>query len=143
MENNTLSNLWACVYEFDTEQSMDVQACAEFEEVAIGKKKPALMALGGEKLRQVWKTLGVAPQDDYEAMKTKLMTHFTPKKNTSAERFKFFNMRPETVEETHDHWVTRLQQKVSDCEFDNETGHHATHTQQHPPTTNNIKGPGF
>ena len=51
-------------------------------------------------------------------MKATLHTHFTPKKNTSAERFKFFNMRPESPEETHDKWVMRLKSKVNDCEFD-------------------------
>jgi hypothetical protein len=132
MASNTLANLRACVQEFDTEESGDVQnlarkyqswlenfeACADFEEVIDNRRKPALLALGGEKLRELIKTLGVTTEDNYEQTKTKLNTHFTPKKNTSAERFKFLNMRPESPEETHDHWVTRMRKKVRECEFD-------------------------
>jgi hypothetical protein len=73
MANNILSNLRSCVKEFDTEQTADVQnlckrfeswltnfeACAEFEDVPTGKKKPALLAVGGEKLRELCTTLQV------------------------------------------------------------------------------------
>ena len=77
-----------------------------------------MLALGGEKLRELCKTLGVSQADTYAEAKAKLMQHYTPKKNISAERFKFLNMRPETAEETHDHWVNRMRRKVKDCEFD-------------------------
>ena len=51
-------------------------------------------------------------------MVEKLKTHYTPQKNTSAERFKFMNMRPESAEETHDRWVTRMKVKMVDCDWD-------------------------
>ena len=94
------------------------EACADFEDVAPEKRKPALLALGGERFRQLCKTLEVKPADTYEELKEILHTHFTPKRNTSAERFKFFNTRPESAEETHNKWVMRLKMKVKDCEFD-------------------------
>ena len=92
--------------------------CVEFEGVEEGRQRPAMLALGGEKLRELCKTLGVSQADTYAEAKAKLMQHYTPKKNISAERFKFLNMRPETAEETHDHWVNRMRRKVKDCEFD-------------------------
>jgi hypothetical protein len=130
--SNTLVNLRACVKEFDPEQSSDLvkvarkyddwmenfEACADFEDVAPEKRKPALLALGGEKFRQLCKTLEVKSTDKYVEMKETLHSYFTPKKNTSAERFKFFNTRPESAEETHDKWVMRLKLTVNDCEFD-------------------------
>jgi hypothetical protein len=132
MASNTLANLRACVQEFDTEESCDVQnlarkfkswlenfeACADFEELSDNRRRPALLALGGEKLRELIKTLGATATDTYVQTKTALNTHFTPKKTTSAERFKFLNMRPESPEETHDHWVTRMRKKVRECEFE-------------------------
>ena len=110
MATNTLANLRACVKEFDTEESSDLQniakrfeawvenfeACVEFEEVTEARKNPALLPLGGGKLRELCKTLGITAQDSYTESKTKLTTHYTPKKNLSAESFKFLNMRPET-----------------------------------------------
>ena len=125
-------NLKSCVSEFDTEQTPDVQnmnrkytawienfeVVCDFEDVPAAKKKAALLAVGGAKLRELCKTLNVTATDDYNSTKTKLETHFKVKKNTTAERFKFLNTKPESSEETHDHWVTRLRQKVSDCEFD-------------------------
>ncbi|XP_057305380.1 uncharacterized protein LOC130642309 [Hydractinia symbiolongicarpus] len=39
-------------------------------------------------------------------------------KNLTAERYKFFCMRPLSTQETHDQWVTRLKTKARDCEFD-------------------------
>ena len=118
--------------EFNTEQSVDIlnmskrftswienfEACVEFEGVAEEKKKPAVMALGGEKFRELCKTLDITAADNYAAMKVKLTTHYTANKNTSTERFKFLNMKPEFPEETHDKWVFRMRQKVEDCEFD-------------------------
>ena len=71
--SNTLANLRACVKEFDPEQTADLinvakryedwlenfEACADFEDVTVAKRKPALMALGGEKFRQLCKTLDI------------------------------------------------------------------------------------
>ena len=130
--SNTLANIRSCVAEFDTEQTTDVQnmsrrfsswlenfeAVCEFEEVTIQKQKPALLAVGGSKLRELVKTLGATAADGYPEVKDILLNHFKVKKNTTAERFKFLNTRPESAEETHDHWVTRLRRKVLDCEFD-------------------------
>ena len=82
------------------------ETCADFEELSDNRRKPALLALGGEKLRELIKTLGGTAQDTYEQTKTALSTHFTPRKHTSAARLKFFNMRPESPEETHDRWIT-------------------------------------
>ena len=47
-----------------------------------------------------------------------LTTHFTPKKNLTAERFELFCTKPIDSNETHDHWITRLRTKVKNCEFD-------------------------
>ena len=110
MATNTLANLRACVNEFDMEQSVDIlnmskrftswienfEACAEFEGVSEGIMRPAVLALGGEKFRELCKTLEVSATDDYAALKDKLKIHYTAKKNTSAERFKFLNMKPES-----------------------------------------------
>ena len=94
MASNTLGNLRACVSEFDPDQTTDIQnmskryvswlenfeACTQFEEVPNAKMKPALMAIGGEKLRELCKSLGVTAGDSDEEAKAKLETHFTPKK---------------------------------------------------------------
>jgi hypothetical protein len=130
--SNTLANIRSCVPEFDTEQTADIQnlcrrfkawlenfeAVCEFEDVTVQKKKPALLAVGGSKLRELCTTLGVSADDGFAEVKALLEGHFKVKKNTTAERFKFLNTRPESAEETHDHWVTRLRRKVKDCEFD-------------------------
>ena len=151
--SNTLANLRSCVSEFNPDETADLsnvakryndwlenfEACADFEDVPEGKRRPALMALGGERFRQLCKTLEITATDTYVQVKAKLNTHFTPKKNTTAERFKFFNMRPESSEETHDRWVLRMKQKVGDCEFgkfNNDEAHQQSktakgHTQRH------------
>ena len=122
MASNTLANLRACVKEFDTEQSGELastskrfmswlenfEACADFEDVSPEKRRPALLALGGEKFRELCKTLDVSNTDTYAQVVEKLKAHYTPQKNLSAERFKFINMRPESSEETHDRWVTAV-----------------------------------
>ena len=122
MASNTLANMRACVKEFDTDQTGELastakrfrswlenfEACADFEDISPEKRRPALLALGGEKFRELCKTLDITSADSYAEMVEKLKTHYTPQKNTSAERFKFFNMRPESSEETHDRWVTRM-----------------------------------
>ena len=79
MTTNTLANLRAVISVFDTEESSDAQnmarkytswisnfeACIEFEGVTEARKKPAMLALGGEKLRELCTTLGITPEDDY------------------------------------------------------------------------------
>ena len=134
---NTLANLKACVPEFDTEAMLDegvnierrwtqwlenFECCLTFEGVedadnTPSKKRAALLAIGGQKLRELFGTL--TPADtSYAAATTVLKTHFTSKKNVTAERYKFFCMKPLDGSETHDHWITRLRSKVKDCEFD-------------------------
>ena len=91
---NTLANLRSCVKEFNPEETGDLsnqakrfvswlenfEACADFEEVTAAKRKPAVLALGGEQFRELCKSLGINAQDTFDTMKTKLTTHFTPKK---------------------------------------------------------------
>ena len=86
MATNTLANLRAVIQEFDTEESSDLQsvgrrfeslienfeACIEFEGVAEAKKNPALLALGGQKFRDLCKTLSVSSTDTYAETKVKL-----------------------------------------------------------------------
>ena len=135
--SNTLANLKACVPEFDPENLTDegsnaekrwkqwlenFECCLTFEGVtdpAAGpsKKRAALLAIGGQKLRELFATLTVE-NASYDAATAALNAHFTAEKNLTAERFKFFCMQPLDVNETHDHWITRLRTKVKDCEFD-------------------------
>lgn len=55
------------------------------------------------------------PADMYEAAMTILPTHFTLKKNLTAERFEFFCTKPINSGKTHDHWITKARTKVKDC----------------------------
>ena len=134
---NTLANLRACVPEFNPDSLIDegsntdkrwkqwlenFECCLEFEGVTDqpnekSKKRAALLAIGGQQLRDLLKTL--SPTDDtYLEARNALNTHFTAKKNLTAERYKFFCAKPLGTEETHDHWITRLRTMVKDCEFD-------------------------
>ena len=81
------------------------------------KKKAALLAIGGQKLRELFSRLTPA-EDSYEAVKTILTTRFMSKGNLTAERFKFFCIKPIDSNETYYHWMTRLRTRVKDCEFD-------------------------
>ena len=134
---NTLANLKACVPEFDPEAILEegtnterrwqqwlenFECCLTFEGVTdpdggASKRRAALLAIGGQKLRELFNTLTPATAS-YEDAKTALNQHFTSKKNLTAERYKFFCTKPIDHEETHDHWITRLRTKVKDCEFD-------------------------
>ena len=132
MAGNVLGNLKSVVGEFDVEQTENrinldkkwnqwlenFEVCIEFEGVADEKKKAALLALGGQKLRTLAATLDVKPTTDFENAKKALNDYFRAKKNTSAERYKFFCMKQSSTEETTDRWVTRLREKVTDCEFE-------------------------
>ena len=51
--------------------------------------------------------------------KDALTAHFSPKKNLTADRYRFFCTKPTSPEESHDHWITRLRIKGKDCEFEN------------------------
>ena len=96
--------------------------CLEFEGVTdpatgASKKRAALLAIGGQQLRDLFKTL--KPTDDtYTSACTILNDHFKAKKNLTAERFKFFYTKPRGPEESHDHWISRLRTLVKDCDFD-------------------------
>ena len=47
-----------------------------------------------------------------------LLSHFSPRKNLTAERYRLFCTKPTSAEESHDHWITRFRAKGRDCEFD-------------------------
>ena len=79
-------------------------------------KRAALFAIGGQKLRDLLKTL--IPEDtSYDVARTVLNKHLTSRKNVTAERYKFFCTKPLGPDESHDRWITRLRTTVRDCEF--------------------------
>ena len=80
-------------------------------------KRAALLAIGGQKLTEIFRTLTPA-YHSYQAAKECLNEYFKPQKNLTAERYKFLCMKPGFPEETHGHWVTRLRSEVRNCEFD-------------------------
>ena len=102
---NTLANLKAYVPEFDPEalQTENInmerrwkqwlenfECCLTFEgvtdpEEGPSKKRAALLAIGGHKLRELFATLTTAAAT-YETAKTALDLHFITKKNLTAER---------------------------------------------------------
>ena len=56
------------------------------------RKRAALLAVGGQKLKEIFKTL--TPTDDsYQAAKECLNKYFKPQKNLTAERHKFLCMK--------------------------------------------------
>ena len=138
---NALANLRSCVKEFqiqDYEESTsnlhkrwslwieNLEYCFTFEGLDTApaggvnpeiKKKAALLALGGQQLRELYNTLEDT-ETTYTAAKNKISEHFRGSKNLTAERYKFFCMRPLSSQETHDQWATRLKTKGADCEFD-------------------------
>ena len=142
--SNHLANLKACVPEFVPEEFGDVnniakqwelwsenfQFCMEFEEIkeeehaTTSRKRAAMLAIGGPKLREIFKTLNPA-DNSYTAAKTALDEHFAPHKNLTAERYKFLCNGPESAQESHAQWVTRLRQNVTACEFDKMDGDEA------------------
>ena len=79
-------------------------------------KRAALFAIGGQKLRDLLKTL--TPEDtSYDVARTVLNKHLTSRKNVTTERYKFFCTKPLGPDECHDRWITRLRTAVRDCEF--------------------------
>ena len=143
MAGSTLANLKACAKEFNPDDFGDRQNvpkqwilwlknfeyCLDFEgvkeetaeegsdAVLPSWKRAALLAIGGQKLIEVFKTLTPA-DDSYQAAKECLNEYFKPQKNLTAERYKVLCMKPESSEETHGHWMTRLRSEVRNCEID-------------------------
>ena len=135
--SNTLGNLKAGVPEFDPDILLDdevnikrhweqwlenFECCITFEGVidqrnALSKNKVSLLAIGDQKLWELFYTLTPAA-DSYGTAKTILTKHFLSKKSLTAERFRFFYTKPIDSHKTHDYWITRLRAKVKDCEFD-------------------------
>ena len=140
MATAVLTSIKACVAEFKPEELTDsgknldrrwkewlenFELVLDFEGVTDptegkSRKKAALLTVGGQPLREIFSTLTVAG-DTYKDAKEALTAHFSPKKNLTAERYRFFCTKPTSPEETHDHWITRLRTKGKDCEFDNMT----------------------
>ena len=132
---NHLANLKACIQEFRPEEFgvtgnianqwnlwlKNFEYCVEFESIKCedgdtSKKKAALMVVGGPRLREIFETLSPV-NESYEEAKRVLSEYFTPQKNLTAERYKFLCTRPESHNETHSQWVTRLKTLVKNCEF--------------------------
>ena len=95
------------------------ESCLEFEDVTDEKKKrSALLAVGGAELRDILRTLDEDTPNTYDTAKAALGTYFKAKKKLTAERYRFFCMKPGSSTESHDHWITRLKTAGLDCEFD-------------------------
>ena len=125
MATALLTSIKSCVPEFKPEELTDSGKnidrrwkewaenfeLLDFEGVidpAEGKsKKAALLTVGGQALREIFATLTIA-DDTYKAAKDALTAHFSPKKNLTADRYRFLCTKPTSPEESHDHWITRL-----------------------------------
>ena len=130
--STTLTNLKSICGEFKTDEYgssntdrkwmayiENFESCLEFEDVTDEKKKrSALLAVGGAELRDILRTLDEDTPNTYDTAKAALGTYFKAKKNLTAERYRFFCMKPESSTESHDHWITRLKTAGLDCEFD-------------------------
>ena len=95
---------------------LDFQGITDPEE-GKSRKKAALLTVGGQTLTKLLLTLKVVG-DTYKSAKDALTVHFSPKKNLTSNRDRFFCVKPISPEETHDHWITRLQTKGKDCEIE-------------------------
>ena len=85
------------------------EAVLAFEEIEADKKmRAALFAVTGQEVRDIFKTLEEEEPNTYVTAKTALENHFKGQKNLTAERYRFLCMKPESEDETHDHWITRL-----------------------------------
>ena len=115
MVGSTSADLKACVKEFNLDDFGDTQdvfkqwilwlenfeCCVDFEgvkeetteegsdAVPPSRKRAALLAIGGQKLREIFKTLTPA-DDSYQAAKECLNEYFKPQKNLTAERYRFY-----------------------------------------------------
>ena len=72
--------------------------------------------LGISELRN--KTLDEDTPNTYDTVKAALCAYFKEKMNSTAERYRYFYMKPESSTETHDYWITRLKTAGVDREFD-------------------------
>ena len=119
---SVLTSIKSCVKEFRPEdfagQNIDrkwkewienFELVLEFEGIKNtgNKRKAALLTVGGSELREIFSTLN-PENDSYDSAKESLTNYFTPKKNLTAQRYRFFCAKPTSPEEKHDHWVTRL-----------------------------------
>ena len=95
----------------------NLECVMDFEGIEAGKKKAALLAVGGPKLRELFNTLGNVGET-YDTAKAAITAHFVGTKNLTAERYKFFCMKPQGSNETHDHWITCLKAAGVDYELD-------------------------
>ena len=95
------------------------EICTEFEGIVDEKKRrAALLAVAGPKLRELHSTLEEESALNYTTLKKVLSEYFKGKKNLTAERYKFLCMKPESTTETHDAWITRLRKQGEDCNWD-------------------------
>lgn len=79
------------------------------------RQRALLLHYGGQDLFDIFETLD-GTGDDFETLKTKLTTHFEPKKNAEFEIYKFRQCKQnpgESIDEFH----TRLRQMSKNCEF--------------------------
>ena len=113
MATALLTSIKSCVPEFKPEELTDsgknidrrwkewvenFELVLDFEGVTDpqeekSKKKAALLAVGGQALGQIFPTLTVA-DDTYKAAKDALTAHFSPKKNLTADRYRFLCTKP-------------------------------------------------
>ena len=135
---NHLANLKSCFPEFKPGEQGNIakqwdmwvtnfDCCLEFEEIkdefkdengkTISKKRAALLAIGGPQLREIFATLK-CDKGTYDEAKKVLTEYYTPKRNLTAERYKFLCNKPESDRETHLQWITRLRTIVKYSEFD-------------------------
>ena len=82
-------------------------------------KKDALIIYGGKEIARLEKSRpNPATQlDEYEKLKTKLNSYFTPKKNKHHARYIFLKLRLNHGE-TIAAYASRLREKANDCEFE-------------------------
>jgi hypothetical protein len=83
------------------------------------RKRALLLHYIGENTLNIFETLpDTGTADDYDEACQALHAHFTPRKNTSFEIFKF-RKTTQNVDETLDQYHVRLVQKAKYCEFSN------------------------
>ena len=84
--------------------------------ITDGKQKVALLLhLGGENLREIYKTLK-EDNDKFDAVKTKLTNYFKPKKNVTYERY-ILKSTVQEKDESSSSYITRLKSLAQTCEF--------------------------
>ena len=82
-------------------------------------KKDALIIYGGKEIARLEKSLPnpATEIDEYEKLKTKLNSYFTPKKNKHHARYLFLKLRLNHGESIAA-YASRLREKANDCEFE-------------------------